>query len=76
LTHTELKMVARATHASHVLTMQSLWWERTKVATMSIRMRSLKEKLFEFVERKDIFMFSKDVCEAHMQGKLQGKYTI
>ena len=38
--------------------MRSLWWERTKVATLSIRMRSPRENLFESTGRKD-------VCEAH-----------
>jgi len=36
-------------------------------------MRSLKEKLFGSIERKDVFRFCKDVWEAHKQGKLQGK---
>ena len=69
LTQIELKIVAREANATHRLTMQSLSWERTKVATLSIRKRSLSEKLFESTERKD-------VCEAHKQGKLQGKDAI
>ena len=39
-------------------------------------MRSLKEKLFESTERKDVFRFYKDVCEEHKQGKSQGKEGI
>lgn len=39
-------------------------------------MRSLKEKLFELTERKDVFRFCKDVCEAHKQGKLRGKDAV
>ena len=39
-------------------------------------MRSLKEKLFESTERKDVFRFCKDVCKAHKQGKLQGKDVV
>ncbi|GLJ15321.1 hypothetical protein SUGI_0251220 [Cryptomeria japonica] len=56
--------------------MRALWWEKTKVAILSVRMRSLKEKLFESNERKDVFRFCKDVCEAHKQGKLQGKDAV
>ena len=56
--------------------MRALWWERTKVAILSIRIRSLKDKLFESIERKDVFRFCKDVCEAHKQGKLQGKDAV
>ncbi|GLJ30556.1 hypothetical protein SUGI_0605010 [Cryptomeria japonica] len=56
--------------------MQSLWWEKPKVAILSVRMRSLKEKLFELTEKKDVFRFCKDVCEAHKQGKLQGKDEV
>lgn len=39
-------------------------------------MRSLKEKLLESIERKDVFRFCKDVCEAHKQGKLQGQDEV
>ena len=39
-------------------------------------MRSLEEKLFDSSERKDVFRFCKDVCEAHKQGKLQGKDAV
>ena len=76
LTQNELKNAARVTNANHRSTMRALWWERTKVATLSIRMRSLKEKLFESAESKDVFRFCKDVCEAHKQGKLQGKDAV
>ena len=76
LTQTELKIVAREANATHRLTMRSLSWERTKVATLSIRTRSLREKLFESAGRKDVFRFCKDVCEAHKKGKLQGKDAI
>ena len=69
LTQVELKIVARDANSTHRLTMRSLWWERTKVTTMSIRTRSLRENLFESVGRKD-------VCEPHKQGKLQGKDVI
>ena len=67
---------ARDADATHTLTMWSLWWERTKVATLSIRTRSLREKLFKYVGRKDVFKFCKDVCEAHNKGKLQGKDAV
>ena len=67
---------ARDVDATHTLTMWSLWWERTKVATLSIRTRSLREKLFESVGRKYVFKFCKDVCEVHKQGKLQGKDVV
>ena len=43
LTQNELKNAARVTNSNHRSTMRALWWERTKVATLSIRMRSLKE---------------------------------
>ena len=76
LTQPELKIVARDKNATRRLTMQSLSWERTKVATLSIRTRSLRENLFESAGRKDVFRFCKDVCEAHKQGKLQGKYVV
>ena len=69
LTQIELKIVAREENATHTLTMRSLSWKKTKVATLSIRTRSLREKLFESTGRKD-------VCEAHKQGKLQGKYAV
>lgn len=39
-------------------------------------MRSLKEKLFESAERKDVFRFYKDVYQTHKEGKLQGKDTF
>lgn len=39
-------------------------------------MTSLKEKLFKFTERKDVFRFCKDVYEAHKQGKMQGKDAV
>lgn len=39
-------------------------------------MISLKENLFESTERKDVVRFCKDVCEAHKQGKLQGKDAV
>lgn len=39
-------------------------------------MRSLKENLFEATEWKDVFLICKDVCEAHKQGKLQGKDVV
>ena len=42
LTQTELKIVARDVNSTHRLTMWSIWWERKKVATLSIRNRSLK----------------------------------
>ena len=32
--------------------------------------------MFEFAETKDVFRFCKDVCEAHKQGKLQGKDAV
>ena len=70
LTQIKLKIVARDANATHRLTMRSLWWERTKVSKLFIRMRSLRENLFESVGRKDVFKFCKDVCEAHKQGKL------
>ena len=57
LTQSELKIVAREENATHRLTMRSLSWERTKVATMSIRTRSLREKFFESARRKDVFRF-------------------
>ena len=76
MTQTELKIVSRDSNATHRLTMRSLWWERTNIATLSIRTRSLREKLFESGGRKDVFRFCKDVCEAHKQGKLQGKDTV
>ena len=76
MTQIELKIVARESNATHRLTMQSLSWERTKVATMSIRTRSLRENLFESAGRKDVFRFCKDVCEAHKKGKLQGKDVV
>ena len=76
MTQNELKSVARVTNSNHRSTRRSIWWERTKVATLSTRMRSLKEKLFELAERKDVFRFCKDVCEAHKQGKLQGKDVV
>ena len=69
LTQTKLKIVARDANATHRLTMQSLWWERTKVTTLSIRTMSLRENLFESTGRKDVF-------EAHKQGKLQGKDAV
>ena len=47
-----------------------------KVSILSIRMRSLKEKEFESTKRKDVIRFCKDVCEAHKQGKLQGKDVV
>ena len=52
LTQTELKIVAREENATHRLTMRSLSWKRTKVATLSIRTRSLRENLFESAGRK------------------------
>ena len=75
-TQTELKIVATEENATHRLTMRSLSWERTKVATLSIRTRSLREKLFKFAGRKHAFRFCKDVCEAHKQGKLHGKDVV
>ena len=42
LTQIELKTVARDANATHRLTMRSLWWERTNVTTLSVRMRSLR----------------------------------
>ena len=57
LTQNELKIVARDTNSTHRLTMRSLWWERTKVATLSIRTRSLRKKLFESAGRKDVSGF-------------------
>ena len=75
-TQTELKNVARDANATHRLTMRSLSWERKKVPTLSIRTRSLREKLFESTGRKDVFRFCKDVCEVHKQGKLQGKDAV
>ena len=53
--------------------MRALWWERTKVAILSIRIRSLKHKLLEYAERKYVYRSCKEVCEAHKQGKLQEK---
>ena len=76
LTQTELKIVARDANATHRLTMRALWWERTKVSTLSIRTRSLRENLFESTGRKDVFRFCKYVCEAHKKGKLQGKDVV
>ena len=76
LSQIELKIVARDTNATHRLTMRYLWWERKMVATLSIRTRSLMEKLFESIGRKDVFRFCKDVCESHKQGKLQGKDAV
>ena len=76
LTQTELKIVAREANATHRLTMRSLLWERTKVATVSIRTKSLREKLFESAGWKDVLRFFKDVCEDHKQGKLQGKDAV
>ena len=67
LTQTKLKIDAREENATHRLTMRSLSWERTNIATLSIRTRSLREKLFEFAGRKDVFRFCKDVCEDHKQ---------
>ena len=76
MTQTELKIVVREENATHRLTMRSLLWERKKVATLSIRTRSVREKLFKSVGRKDVFKFCKDVCEAHKKGKLQGKDEV
>ena len=69
LTQSELKIASRDANATHRLTMRSIWWERKKVATLSIRTRSLRENNFEYVGRKD-------VCEAHKKGKLQGKDAV
>ena len=73
LTQNELKNVVRVTNANHRSTMRALWWERKKVATVSIRMRSLKENLFESVERKDVFRFFKDVCQAQSKENFKVK---
>ena len=52
MTQTKLKIVAKDGNATHRLIMRYLWWERTKVATLSIRTRSLREKLFEYAGLK------------------------
>ena len=47
-----------------------------KGCTISIRVRYLKENLFELTKRKNVFRFFKDVCEGHNKGKLQGKDVV
>lgn len=76
LTQIELKIAARISNASKGSTMWAFWWEKTKVAILSIRMRFLKEKFFESTKRIDAFKYCKNVYEAHKQGKLQGKDVV
>ena len=63
MTQNELRNVARVTNTRYRSTMRDLGRERTKVSILSIRIRSLKDKLFEFAKRKDVYRFCKDVSD-------------
>lgn len=53
-----------------------LWWAKSHIAILSVRVRSLREANIESLNRKDVRRFCNNIVEAHRLGKFGGKTAL
>ena len=55
---------------------KEIWFTRTKVATLSVKVRCLQESVSEALVRGDVKKFCTDIVNAHKHGLFEGKKAL
>lgn len=76
LTNTEVKVEMASTKKQLRDVSRKLWWANRRIASLSVRVRSLTEANMESLQRKDVRRFCNNVVEAHRLGKFGGKPAL
>lgn len=76
MTNSEILGIARSKGIVIRRLKKEIWFIRTKVAALSVKVRSLQESTFEAMERGDVRKFCYDIVNAHKFGLFEGKNAL